>query len=66
MNTPILTNATIVMATSKQFLVDYHLKSSLQGEGHHLEGASLKVVMDKFTTLASPTCQNFVYGSNNL
>jgi hypothetical protein len=50
----------IVMATNKQFLADYLLKSPANVEGHHLVGSSLEVVMDKFSTLVSPNCCNFV------
>ena len=53
----------IVMAANKKFLADYFLKSPSNGEGHHLAGSSLEVVMDKFSTLASPNCRNFVSGS---
>ena len=51
------------MVANKKHLADYVLKPPWQGEGHHLEGAPLEVVMEKFTTLASPKCQNFVFGS---
>ena len=47
-------NSIIVMAAIKQFMVDYILKSPLLGEKNHLHGASLKVVMDKFSIMASP------------
>jgi hypothetical protein len=60
---PIAKNSAIVMAASKQFLADYILKSPFPGEKNHLHGASLEVVMDKFSTLASPNCRNFVAGS---
>jgi hypothetical protein len=53
------------MAASKQFLADYLLKSPANVEGHHLVGSSLEVVMDKFSTLASPNCRNFVSGSKH-
>jgi hypothetical protein len=56
-------NSTIVMATSKKFLADYLLKTPSNAEGHHLVGESLEVVMDKFSTLASPNCRNYVSGS---
>ena len=53
----------IVMAASKQFL-SYHLfESHWNLEGYYLVGSSLEVVMDKFTTLASLNCRNFVVGS---
>jgi hypothetical protein len=61
--TPTAKNSAIVMAASKQFLADYILKSPFPGEKNHLHGASLEVVMDKFSTLASPNCRNFVAGS---
>ena len=63
MKTPTVRNSAIVMAASKKFLADYLLKSSSNGEGHHLAGSSLEVVMDKFNALASPNCRNFVLGS---
>ena len=61
-NTP-ATNTTIVLGASKQFLAEYLLKSSTIDEGHHLVGSSLEVVMDKFSTFASPNYHNFVSGS---
>ena len=54
-----------VMVASKQFLVDYILKSPLPGEKNHLHGASIENVMDKFSTLASPTYKNFVAGAKH-
>jgi hypothetical protein len=63
LKTPTTTNSAIVMAASKQFLADYFLRSPTVGEGHHLVGSSLEVVMDKFSTLAFPNCRNFVSGS---
>jgi hypothetical protein len=51
------------MTTSKQFLADYLLKFPTNVKDHHLVGSSLQVVMDKFNTLASPNCRNFVSGS---
>ena len=63
MKTPIAKNSAIVMPSSKKFLADYLLKSPSNGEGHHLAGSSLEVVMDKFSTLASPNYRNFVSGS---
>ena len=56
-------NSAIVMAASKKFLAEYLLKYPSNGEGHHLVGSSLEIVMDKFNTLASPNCRNFVSGS---
>ena len=53
------------MAASKQFLADYLLKSPTSGEGHHLVGSSLDVVMDEFNTLTSSICCNFVSGSKH-
>ena len=44
------------MTTSKQFLVDYLLKSPASGKSYHLVGSSLEVVMDKFNILAAPNC----------
>ena len=63
LKTPTAKNLAIIMALSKQFLVDYLLKYSASGENHHLVGSSSEVVMDKFSTLASPNCRNFVSGS---
>ena len=48
------------MATNKQFPANYLLRSPASGEGHRLVGSSLEVVMDKFGTLVSPNCHNFV------
>ena len=39
---------------------DYLLKSPSNREGHHLACLSLDVVMDNFTTFASPNCRDFV------
>ena len=61
--TPTTKNPAIVMVSSKQFLTCYFLKSLVSGKCHHLVGSSLKVVMDKFNTLASPNYRNFVFGS---
>jgi hypothetical protein len=63
LKTPTTKNSAIVMAASKQFLADYLLKSPANVEGHHLVGSSLEVIMDKFSTLASPNYRNFVSGS---
>ena len=63
MKTPTAKNSVIVMAASKKFLVDYLLKSPSNGEGYYLAGSLLEVVMDKFSTLASPNCRNIVSGS---
>ena len=63
LKTPIAINSAIVLGVSKQFLANYLLKSPTIGEGHHLVGSSLKVVMDKFSPLTSPNCRNFVSGS---
>ena len=60
LKTPTAKNSAIVMATNKQLLVDYLLKSPANIEGHHLVESSLEVVMDKFNTLASPNCCSFV------
>lgn len=35
------------------------------GEGYHLANSSLEVVMDKFSTLASPNCRNFILVSKS-
>lgn len=54
-------NSAIVMTKSKQFSADYLLRSPTYiGESHHLVGLLLEVVMDKFNTLASPNCCNFM------
>ena len=63
MKTSTAKNSTIVMATTKQFVADYLLKSPSNGERHHLASLSLEVVMDKYSFLASPNCCNFVSGS---
>ena len=63
LKTPTAKNPAIVMTASKQFLADYLLKFPTSGEGHHLVGSSLEVVMDKFNTLTSSNCCNFVSGS---
>jgi hypothetical protein len=60
LKTPTTKNSAIVMAASKQFLADYLLKSPTNVEGHHLVGSFLEVVMDKFSTLVSLNCRNFV------
>lgn len=54
----------IVMEMNKQFLIYYLLNSPINGKAHHMVGLLLEVVIDKFTTLASPNCRDFVYGSN--
>ena len=54
------------MAASKNFLADYLLKFPSNGEEHHLARSLLEVVMDKFTTIASPNCRNFISGSKGL
>ena len=56
LKTPTSKNLAIVMATSKQFLANYLLKSPYNGKNHHLVGSFLKVVIDKFSILASPNC----------
>ena len=63
LKTTTATNSTIILGASKQLLADYLRKSPTIGEGHHLVGSSLEVVMDKYSTLASPNCCNFVFGS---
>ena len=63
MKTPTAKSFAIVMAASKKFLADYLLKFPSNGEGHHLAGSSLEVVMDKFSNIASPNRHNFVSGS---
>lgn len=60
---PTTKNLAIVVVANKRNLAHYHLKSPLQGEGHHLEGASLEVVMEQFIILASLNCHNFDFGS---
>jgi hypothetical protein len=61
--TSIAKNSAIVMTTNKQFLTNYLLKSPSNSERHRLTCSSLEVVMDKFSTLASPNCRNFVSDS---
>ena len=60
MKTPTAKNFAIVMTVSKQFLVDYLLKSPSNGKDHHMAGSSLEVIMDKFRTLVSPNYCNFM------
>jgi hypothetical protein len=55
-------NLAIVMRASRQFLTSYLLKSPSNGEGHHLVGSSLDVVMNKFNILTFPNYCNFVSG----
>ena len=45
-------------------MLDYLLKFPSNDDEHHLGGSSLEVVMDKFSSLASPNCRNLVSGSN--
>lgn len=54
MKTPTAKTSSIVMATSKQFIIGYLFNFLSNGEGHHLAGLSLKVVMGNFSTIASP------------
>lgn len=61
--TSIIKNSTIVMVASKQFMFDYILKSPLSRELNHHHGASLEVVMDRFSTLAYPNYMKFMVGS---
>ena len=58
--TPTAKNSMILVVTSKQFLVDYILKSPLPREKNQLHSPSLEMVMDKFSTLAY---KNFMVGS---
>lgn len=64
--TLIAKNLTIVMLANEQFLAYYIFTSPLQGEKTHLRGASLEVVLDKFSTLVSPNCKNFMVRSKRL
>jgi hypothetical protein len=50
------------MATNKQIMADYLLKSPANGEDHQLEGSFLTSVMDKSTTLASLKCRTLPQG----
>lgn len=50
----------VVISTSKQLLAIDLLKSPTHGESHHLQGALLNDVMDKFMALTLPNCGNFV------
>jgi hypothetical protein len=59
-------NFAIVMAMSKQFLIDYLLKSPSNGKGHHMAYLLLEVVMDKFSTLTYPNCYNFLSSARYL
>ena len=65
LKTPTAENSAILMTANKQFLVDCLFKSPASGENHHLVGSFSEVVMDKFSTLASPNCRNFVSGSKH-
>ena len=56
-------NFAIVKVASKQFLVEYILKSPLPREENHFHGVSLEIVVDKFSTLASPNYINFLADS---
>ena len=49
------------MATSKNILEFPIYSNSIVGKGHHMVGSLL--IMDKFTTLTFPNCQNCVVGS---
>ena len=60
LKTPTAKNSAIVMATNKQFLANYLLKSLDSGKNHHLVGSSLELVMEKFNTLIYPNYHNFV------
>ena len=53
------------MVASKQFLANYFLKSPTSGEGHHLVGSGLEVVMNKYDTFASSNYCNFLSGSKH-
>ena len=44
------------MATNKQFLTDYLLKSPVSGKNYHLVGSSFEVAIDKFNIFAFPNC----------
>lgn len=46
------------MVVSKQFLLNYILKTPLLGEYIHLHGPLLEVVINKFFNLASPNYMN--------
>ena len=65
LKTPTATKSAIVLGANKQFLADYLLKFPTIGEGHYLVGLSLEVVMDKFSTFASPNCRIFIFGSKH-
>ena len=60
---PTSKNSMIVMIANKQLMVDYIQKSFPPIEKNHLHRASLEVVMNIFSTLASPNSMNFVVGS---
>ena len=65
LKTPTSKNLAIIMVVSKQVLADYLLKSPASGESNHLVGSSLEVVMDKFSTIVSSNCRNFVFESKH-
>lgn len=52
------------MAASKHFVANYILELFLQGQKNHLHGTSVEVVMQNFSTMASPNCRSFVAVSN--
>ena len=58
--TSTINNFAIVVATSKQFLVEYLFTSPSNGERHHLANLTLEVVVNKFSIFSSPNCCNFI------
>jgi hypothetical protein len=60
MKTQFVKNSFILIAMSKQILWNYILRSPTYNEGHHFVGLLLEVVMDKFITLTSHNCRNFL------
>ena len=62
---PQLTSSIIIFIFIFFLLVLFHLAFLHFLQCHLMYGASLEVVMDKFSTLASPNCRNFVAGSKH-
>lgn len=46
--------------------MEYLLRSSSNGERHHLVGLSLEAVVNEFNTIVFLDCSNFVSGSNHV
>jgi len=57
--TPMATNSTIALSTSKNFLIDYLFHNG-EGEKEMLRGAELEEVMDRFQYLSSLNIRNVI------